>query len=84
MKSRSLSCVRGYRRVPAVRVAARDHSTILVIPFVGQFDIGLWYYPLMVLFTLFFVNAVNLTDGVDGLSSSVTFMVCARSLLSAA
>ena len=58
-----------------------DHSTILVIPFVGQFDIGLWYYPLMILFTLFFVNAVNLTDGVDGLSSSVTFMVCCAFLV---
>lgn len=52
-----------------------DRSTILVVPFIGQFDLGFFYYPVMILFTVFFVNAVNLTDGVDGLSASVTFMV---------
>ncbi len=54
---------------------AGDHSTIIPIPFIGQIDLGLFYYPLMVLVMLGTVNAVNLTDGVDGLASSVTFVV---------
>lgn len=54
---------------------AGDHSTILPIPFVGQIDLGLFYYPLMVLLIVGAVNAANLTDGIDGLASSVTFVV---------
>ena len=49
-------------------------STILQIPFLGQLDIGFLYYPLMVFIIVGTVNAVNLTDGVDGLCSSVTFV----------
>lgn len=54
---------------------AGDHSTIVPIPFIGQLDLGLFYYPLMVLLIVGAVNAVNLTDGIDGLASSVTFIV---------
>ena len=54
---------------------AGDHSTIIPIPFIGQLDLGLFYYPLMVLLIVGAVNAVNLTDGIDGLASSVTFVV---------
>lgn len=57
-----------------------DRSTILVVPFIGQWDIGMWYYPLMIFFIVGFVNAVNITDGIDGLSSSVTF-ICATGLM---
>ena len=49
-------------------------STILQIPFLGQLDIGLLYYPFAVLVIVGAVNAVNLTDGIDGLCSSVTFV----------
>ena len=49
-------------------------STVLAIPFVGQLDIGLLYYPLAIVILTGFVNAVNLTDGIDGLASSVTFV----------
>ena len=48
--------------------------TLLDIPFVGQIDLGIFYYPLVVIAIYFLVNAVNLTDGVDGLASSVTFI----------
>ena len=49
-------------------------STIVEIPFLGQINFGWFYYPFMVLFMIFFVNAVNLTDGIDGLAASVTFV----------
>ena len=49
-------------------------STILQIPFLGQLDIGLLYYPFAMFVIVGTVNAVNLTDGIDGLCSSVTFV----------
>lgn len=51
-------------------------STIISIPFVGQYDMGFMYYPAMLFIIIGTVNAVNLTDGVDGLASSVTFVAC--------
>lgn len=54
---------------------AGDHSTIIPIPFIGQWDLGWFYYPAMVFVIVGAVNAVNLTDGIDGLASSVTFVV---------
>ena len=39
----------------------------------GVIDIGFIYYPLSVLLLLGIVNCANLTDGVDGLASSVAF-----------
>ena len=50
-----------------------DHSTEIDLIFV-QFDIGFFYYPLMIVFMIYVSNAVNLTDGVDGLCGSVTFV----------
>ena len=35
-------------------------------------DFGVLYYPIMILFMIFLSNAVNLTDGIDGLCGSVT------------
>ena len=50
-----------------------------VIPFVGEVDIvsgvGLVFWPIALMFIYGFTNAVNLTDGVDGLASSVTVVV---------
>ena len=50
-------------------------STYVDIPFVGQFNFGILYYPIMILGIVFLINAVNFTDGVDGLCSSVTMVV---------
>ncbi|WP_333724072.1 MULTISPECIES: phospho-N-acetylmuramoyl-pentapeptide-transferase [Clostridiaceae] len=47
-------------------------STTVIFPFIGQFDFGWVFYPLVVIGIYFVVNAVNLTDGIDGLASSVT------------
>ena len=57
------------------------------IPFIGDIDItqglGLLFWPIAVMFIYGFTNAVNLTDGVDGLVSSVTLIVsCAFMLAS--
>ena len=54
--------------------------TTLWIPFAGEFDIGFFYYPAMLFIIIGAVNAVNLTDGIDGLASSVT-MVAAMGFL---
>ncbi len=51
-----------------------DRSTIVIIPFLGQADLGLAYYPLALLGIVYLVNVTNLTDGVDGLCASVAFV----------
>ena len=51
-------------------------STALYIPYLGaELELGIFYYVLAVIVITGFVNSVNLTDGVDGLASSVTFVV---------
>lgn len=50
-------------------------GTELRIPFLGRFDLGWGYYPLAAIVIVGLVNAVNFTDGVDGLNSTVTFFV---------
>lgn len=51
-----------------------DKSTSVWIPFVNSIDLGIFYYPFAVFVIVGFVNAVNLTDGIDGLAASVTFV----------
>ncbi|MBR2973728.1 MAG: phospho-N-acetylmuramoyl-pentapeptide-transferase [Clostridia bacterium] len=51
-------------------------ETSLKIPFTElSFDMGIWYLPFAVLVIIGCVNAVNLTDGIDGLASSVSVIV---------
>ncbi len=51
-------------------------NTELYIPFVNlKYDIGILYYILAYLLLCGFVNAVNLTDGLDGLASSVVLSI---------
>ena len=49
-------------------------QTTMNIPFIGNVDIGLLFIPASLFIITATVNAVNLTDGVDGLASSVTFV----------
>ena len=43
------------------------------IPFAGtEWDLGIFYIPLMTLLTIFIVNSSNLQDGLDGLLGTVT------------
>ena len=44
-----------------------------VIPFIGEIDLGICYWILAAIVIVGIVNAVNLTDGIDGLNGSVTF-----------
>lgn len=50
-------------------------TTEIAIPFTstGLVDLGFFYYILMALVLVGMTNAVNLTDGVDGLDGSITF-----------
>lgn len=52
-------------------------STVITFPGGAQWEMGLFYYPVMGLGILYIVNAVNLTDGIDGLCSSVTVIYAA-------
>ena len=50
-----------------------DISTLIKLPFTDvTFDIGIFYYIIVVVGIVFTTNSVNLTDGIDGLCSSVT------------
>lgn len=57
------------------------------IPFIGHIDImhgaGLLFWPIALMFIYGFTNAVNLTDGLDGLASSVTLVVACAMMLAA-
>ena len=58
-----------------VMYLCKDNTEILV-PFVGYVDLGFFYYIVMAVVLVGIVNAVNLTDGIDGLAGSVTFFAC--------
>ena len=53
------------------------------IPFVGEVHLGIWFYLISVVLITGFINAVNLTDGIDGLCSSVTFFAAISLMLMA-
>ena len=61
--------------------------TVTNIPFIGDVDItrglGLVFWPIALMFIYGFTNAVNLTDGIDGLASSVTLVVSCAFMLGA-
>lgn len=50
-------------------------TTELYIPIIDKtYDLGLFYYIFSLILITGIVNSVNLTDGIDGLASSVTFV----------
>lgn len=53
-----------------------DIGTSIIVPFLNKtIDLGFWYMPFIIFFYAATTNAVNLTDGLDGLASSVTILV---------
>ncbi len=55
-----------------------NRGTEIIIPFTGTaIDIGYWYILFLVVVLMGTANGINLTDGLDGLASGVTFFVAA-------
>ena len=60
---------------------------LLNIPFVGTFELSYWYIFFAAFVIVAFSNAVNITDGIDGLSTGILlialigFWVIARSII---
>ena len=60
---------------------------IMHIPFLGVYNLGWWYIPFAAFIIVAFSNAVNITDGLDGLASGVllfaltAFWAIARSII---
>ncbi len=48
---------------------------IFYIPFIGVLHLGIFYIPLAAFIIVSFTNAVNITDGLDGLASGL-LMIC--------
>ena len=55
-------------------VRVSNISTTVTLP-IGKIDFGFTYYPLIIVMLVGFVNCANLTDGIDGLASSVAFAI---------
>jgi len=56
--------------------AGRSYGTFISVPFTDySLNLRLFYYPFVVFVVVAMTNAVNLTDGLDGLASSVTAIV---------
>lgn len=56
---------------------SNDNLEIAYIPFIGELDLklGMWMLPLLLIVILGTVNAVNLTDGLDGLATGISVIV---------
>ncbi|MDW7673623.1 MAG: phospho-N-acetylmuramoyl-pentapeptide-transferase [Bacillota bacterium] len=53
-----------------------NRGTEVIVPFLGgTIDLGLLYFPFIVFVVVGTTNAVNLTDGLDGLAAGITFFV---------
>ena len=59
-----------------VSVSMAGGTTETVLPLIGTVDLGVFYYFIAAVLIVGMVNAVNFTDGLDGLNSSVTLVVC--------
>lgn len=48
-------------------------QSIVIIPYFGVFDLGIFYWIISAIAIVGVVNAVNLSDGIDGLVGSMSF-----------
>lgn len=49
----------------------------IIVPFFGrEWNLGLWYLPVMTILISFIMNSANLQDGLDGLLASVSVIGC--------
>lgn len=58
----------------ALSLYLADNSGKTFVPFMGFVDLGIFFYPLAIFVIIGTVNAVNITDGIDGLCTSVTLI----------
>ncbi|MCF7830965.1 phospho-N-acetylmuramoyl-pentapeptide-transferase [Candidatus Gracilibacteria bacterium] len=61
----------GFALLGAIWFTFKLEWSIIHIPGIGDFDIGLWYFPLFVFILVGTSNSVNLTDGLDGLAGGL-------------
>lgn len=61
----------GFAVMGALWFALKLEWSLIHIPGVGDYDIGLWYAPLFVFVLVGTSNAVNITDGLDGLAGGL-------------
>ncbi len=66
-----------------VSLSLAGATTEILIPFVGAVNLGIFYYIISAVFIVGMINAVNFTDGIDGLNSTVTAAVCVCFMVSA-
>lgn len=53
-----------------------QRGTTVLVPFLGlEWDLGIAYIPFVIIVLIATTNTVNLTDGLDGLATGVTFFV---------
>lgn len=92
VKKRNLGLTARQKTFLQLLVSAAYLSTLALagmntttLPFIGDIDIthgfGLLFWPIALVFIYGFTNAVNLTDGIDGLASSVTLVVACGFML---
>lgn len=56
-----------------VTLAMQGMPTEIIIPYIGMVDLGLFFWIISAVLIVGIVNAVNLSDGIDGLVGSMSF-----------
>lgn len=51
------------------------HLSIINVPFIGVLNFGYWFIPVAAVLIMTFSNAVNITDGMDGLAGGLLMIV---------
>lgn len=61
-----------------------NQGTTFIVPFFNwQWNLHIFYWPVALILIVGIVNSVNLTDGIDGLAGSVTFLAAVGLMLAA-
>ncbi|UOE55135.1 undecaprenyl/decaprenyl-phosphate alpha-N-acetylglucosaminyl 1-phosphate transferase [Bacillus sp. CMF12] len=58
--------------VASLIVASGLTVDLLTIPYIGDFELGWWSYPVTIFWIVAITNAINLIDGLDGLSAGIS------------
>jgi UDP-GlcNAc:undecaprenyl-phosphate/decaprenyl-phosphate GlcNAc-1-phosphate transferase len=56
---------------------------VLYFPFIGEYDLSFWSYPITVFWIIAITNAINLIDGLDGLAAGTSAIAIATIALMA-